>query len=42
MALTPGTRLGPYELQTLIGARGMHEVDRARDTKLDRDTDRVA
>ena len=37
MALTPGTRLGPYEIQSAIGAGGMGEVYRARDTKLDRD-----
>src|SRR5215212_2572904 len=37
MALTTGTRLGPYEIVTAIGAGGMGEVYRARDTKLDRD-----
>jgi serine/threonine protein kinase len=37
MALTAGTRLGPYEILTPIGAGGMGEVYRARDTKLDRD-----
>src|SRR5579862_478182 len=37
MALTPGTRLGPYEILAPIGAGGMGEVYRARDTKLDRD-----
>ena len=36
MPLTPGTRLGPYELQALVGAGGMGEVYRARDTRLDR------
>ena len=36
MSLTPGTRLGPYELQALVGAGGMGEVYRARDTRLDR------
>ena len=36
MALTPGTRLGPYEVQTPLGAGGMGEVYRARDTRLDR------
>ncbi len=36
MALTPGTRLGPYEIQSPIGAGGMGEVYRARDTRLDR------
>ena len=37
MPLTPGTRLGPYEVVALIGVGGMGEVYRARDTKLDRD-----
>jgi Tol biopolymer transport system component len=37
MALSPGTRLGPYEIITSIGAGGMGEVFRARDTKLNRD-----
>jgi serine/threonine-protein kinase len=37
MALTAGTRLGPYEILAHIGAGGMGEVYRARDTKLDRD-----
>jgi len=32
----PGTRLGPYEIHTAIGAGGMGEVYRARDTRLDR------
>jgi serine/threonine protein kinase/Tol biopolymer transport system component len=36
MALGPGTRLGPYEIQSAIGAGGMGEVYRARDTRLDR------
>ena len=36
MALTPGVRLGPYEIQSPIGAGGMGEVYRARDTRLDR------
>src|SRR5580693_9317880 len=37
MALTVGTRLGPYEILASIGAGGMGEVYRARDTKLDRE-----
>ena len=36
MALLPGTRLGPYEIQSAIGAGGMGEVYKARDTRLDR------
>jgi serine/threonine protein kinase len=35
--LTPGTRLGVYEIITVTGAGGMGEVYRARDTKLSRD-----
>jgi serine/threonine protein kinase/Tol biopolymer transport system component len=34
--LGPGTRLGPYEVQALIGTGGMGEVYRARDTRLNR------
>src|ERR1700689_4882255 len=37
MALTAGTRLGPYEILAPIGAGGMGEVYRAKDTKLKRD-----
>ena len=37
MSLAPGTRLGPYEILAPIGAGGMGEVYRARDTKLKRD-----
>ena len=36
MALSPGTRLGPYEIVTPLGAGGMGEVYRARDIRLDR------
>src|SRR5277367_4613588 len=37
MALTAGTRLGPYEILAPIGAGGMGEVYRAKDTKLKRE-----
>ena len=36
MSLTSGTKLGPYEVQSPLGAGGMGEVYRARDTRLDR------
>jgi eukaryotic-like serine/threonine-protein kinase len=36
MSLSTGTRLGPYEIEAPIGAGGMGEVYRAKDTRLDR------
>jgi eukaryotic-like serine/threonine-protein kinase len=36
MAILPGRRLGPYEILSAIGAGGMGEVYKARDTRLDR------
>jgi eukaryotic-like serine/threonine-protein kinase len=36
VSLAPGSRLGPYEIVALLGAGGMGEVYRARDTRLDR------
>ena len=35
-AFAPGTRLGPYEIDSLIGAGGMGQVYRARDPRLGR------
>ena len=37
MTLSPGSRVGSYEIVALLGAGGMGEVYRARDTKLNRD-----
>src|SRR6186713_3090977 len=37
MSLTPGTRLGAYEIVSPLGAGGMGEVYRARDSRLDRE-----
>jgi len=36
MALSPGARLGPYDIVSALGAGGMGEVYTARDTRLDR------
>ena len=36
MSLSPGSRLGPYEIVAPLGAGGMGEVYRAKDTRLER------
>jgi len=37
VSLTPNTKLGPYEIVAPLGAGGMGEVYRAKDSRLDRD-----
>ena len=41
MALESGSRLGPYEILSLIGAGGLGEEYKARDTKLGREVGRM-
>ena len=36
MSIAPGTRLGPYQIESQIGSGGMGEVWRATDTRVDR------
>jgi serine/threonine protein kinase len=38
MALASGTKLGPYEIESALGAGGMGEVYRARDTRQGKNT----
>ena len=42
MPIAAGSRLGPYEVLSAIGAGGMGEVYRAHDSKLDRDVAEVS
>ncbi|HEX9782973.1 MAG TPA: hypothetical protein VGA56_09650 [Opitutaceae bacterium] len=42
MTLTGGTKFGPYEILAPIGADGMGEVYRARDTRLDREVSGIS
>jgi serine/threonine protein kinase len=39
MPLTPGTQLGPYEIESLIGSGGMGKVYKAHDSRLNRTAD---